>query len=716
MLLVASCICGALGAPSCATMLADSSTATTPYPFQPFVACLNASGINTTRAQEFVALLKEDAKLTSLGPAEQAAYDRIQALNVTTDQSMWQLYVSMKRAIELAKDKHFVIGGTPSFQSMFEIRLFSLGMRNTSGSAGMELFISNYQSRATIDSYRQFSGLSGETNSIPTYETIAAAAGKTIQTINGVNALTWARGYASLQGLESIHASMNVVVANQFMVNLYNVPDLSSAAETFAFADGSSFTALRVVMKLPVQGSVARCDVKLTTSSGSTAGDRRQDGAAASPGAPASNEHSNDRGGTLSVPNPAAVPAALQHVAMAPQPVITAAELHEAIAGAVGTPAARRQADGTPLGAQPVAAGQVRFNATRADYGSATVRSAGGRWIAVLQIATFLPAALQATSASVSDLGPYFDMIDDLMTASAGVTTELVMDLSGNSGGFVALGELVVRALDPAYNLQWAKNADGTTAGAEPNLLNISNKNTFWVRSYLRQDVQQGPMQKFYPTLLNSSFIYNTSGIATPPNWWFPVGVTRDGYTDPFQRPSLFTATTSAPSPFRKVVIVTDGLCGSTCCQVIERFARFGITNAQLEFVTFGGDTSNTRFQSGAFCGGSVQQLSCTLKGINMTRHPFLTGATISDDFDANFVDTVWFESTTDTTPVQSEPKAIASRIIRNWDGTIGNDRAAHETRLGLLYSTGDSSSADHHAVWATTVALVLALCLLVMW
>jgi C-terminal processing protease CtpA/Prc len=45
--------------------------------------------------------------------------------------------------------------------------------------------------------------------------------------------------------------------------------------------------------------------------------------------------------------------------------------------------------------------------------------------------------------------------MDGLMGAAEGLTDQLVVDLSTNGGGYMALADLVLQALDADYRLNW---------------------------------------------------------------------------------------------------------------------------------------------------------------------------------------------------------------------------------------------------------------------
>jgi hypothetical protein len=97
------------------------------------------------------------------------------------------------------------------------------------------------------------------------------------------------------------------------------------------------------------------------------------------------------------------------------------------------------------------------------------------------------------------------------MDAAEGLTDQLVIDLSSNGGGYIALADLVLRTLDPDFNVPWAKDSNGEAVSPMPPLTDAVDKNSVLLRSYLRPSVQEhSPMKGYYPSRLNYTSVRST--------------------------------------------------------------------------------------------------------------------------------------------------------------------------------------------------------------
>jgi hypothetical protein len=671
---------------TCSEMLGDPVT-TTVYPFASFIACLKLQPIDDFRAGEFVNLVQANAKLHSLAPFLFDVMTDIAALGPDSEGSMYELYMRFYRDYVKANDKHFVVRGTPFFQQIAVVRPLFIGIRAPEPSSNdMQVYVKETLSSDAISNLRFI--LSDETPGIPSYDSLAGTIGKQIERINDQPAMTWVRQQASAMGFDTASTNLNVAALQNFMFLLPDVYDHESAAETFEFTDGSSLSVSRFVVRSPIEDVKVRCD--LPSNPGGPAWARHADAEQA----PEEESKSQRQvAGSIEAASLEAVEHALRHVAVAPDhPQSAAARLRAMISKLDPSSANEREASASfqaQQAAQAPVAGDPSYTRTVEGFGTARIyRGSNGAIVASLNMKTFMPPTLPE---SLNDLKPFSDMIEELLDAAEGVTNTLVIDVASNGGGLIALQDLVLRVLDQGYNIYWQTDSNGDPVSSRPPLVGVTDKNTVFVKSYLRTDVlESSPLRAYYPYIMNTG----TYGASHPmqPDWFEPV--TRNGYSGAYRRPSLFQVSRDKPSPFSRVVIVSDGFCGSACCQLVERVKRYGLNGAQIEFVAFGGDSIDDKFQMGTFCGGSVMQLSCVASNVLQIWNPYISGSDLRDNLDANFADTVWFAEAGDDIPVQQSPVAFATKWVKNWDA-LGNSDDAHNTRLAYVVSTMDGSTRE---------------------
>eukprot|EP00672_Neobodo_designis_P006918 CAMPEP_0174861052 /NCGR_PEP_ID=MMETSP1114-20130205/50705_1 /TAXON_ID=312471 /ORGANISM="Neobodo designis, Strain CCAP 1951/1" /LENGTH=692 /DNA_ID=CAMNT_0016096047 /DNA_START=41 /DNA_END=2116 /DNA_ORIENTATION=- len=661
---------------NCQQWLSASSGA---FPLRSFMTCLNSTSVtpaNVTLAAEVINMVKTGVLMHTLGPYVPDTLAAVNALNPNDNsRTVAQVLIDIERALGGAKDLHLALSGTPKLDSYFVIRLFQISVR-ASSAGGQELYVRSIQTQSTIDAYRNFGTLQGGTFTIPTFATHAAALNKTIRSINGMDAMDWARREVTYTGFFTPSMRLNLGVMGQFMFRVSQTVDLVSEGEVVEFTDGSTLSYPRIVIK-GGEGSSPRCDVSNRNSAASR---RRQSAPIRVPGMQFASEHSLN----------------LELEDTSIEAFRRIGEPAAAVATAVAAIDAGQRAGAVKQNRVNSVSDSVIFSREYSGLGKFQILNRAQGAVAVLTINTFLPPPVNGGSFSIRDIQQIHNNISALTREARNRNVEeLMIDVSSNPGGYVALHNLYLRELDNAYNLNW----DPSTVGDDdtPDLINVTNQNVLWSRSYLRRSIQSQPIGKFYENLLNKTSVYlegsNSHIVPGTPVWFDPVGRTRDGWTGAYIRPSLFTVD-SAERVFRRIKIVGDGVCGSSCCLFVERIKEWGIVGANVEFVAFGGDTSEATFQLGDACGGSVNRFCAAWQVANLSAHPHLTGTGADHSVDISFVDAAYFRTTAESSPAQYSMRAFANRVIRDWDA-LGSSDEAHERRVQWLYGASVASPAS---------------------
>lgn len=234
----------------CSTWLSSSSGA---YAFEPFMNCMNrtTAAPDATLINEVVSMVRAGADMHSFGPYVPATRAAVQALNPNEPSRNYErTLLEIERALGTAGDLHLTLSGTPYLDSYFVIRLFRPSVRLAANGQSQELFVHTVLTQTTIDSYRQnMQGQNGGTYSVPSHATFAATLNKTIRTVNGMDAIEWARNEVRYLGFFTPSMRLNLGVLGLFNMRLSQVSDLVSARESIIFEDGTTLTYPRIVIK-----------------------------------------------------------------------------------------------------------------------------------------------------------------------------------------------------------------------------------------------------------------------------------------------------------------------------------------------------------------------------------------------------------------------------------------------------------------------------------
>lgn len=191
-----------------------------------------------------------------------------------------------------------------------------------------------------------------------------------------------------------------------------------------------------------------------------------------------------------------------------------------------------------------------------------------------LQITTFSP-----------DNNDQFLSVVEAATAQAQANSIpfLIIDVRGNGGGDICLGYQVIERLV-----------------AEPNPIG-------------HYDIIQNPLMDLFVSkatvntpIVGPSSWTQSNGQPYTDNTWYTPGVThlRGGVNGTYSNPSYLSCDFNSPAPnhqFKKVIILSDGLCGSTCAVFTSHLSEID----RFDTATIGG-VNKQQQQAFSFPGGEV--------------------------------------------------------------------------------------------------------------
>lgn len=271
-----------------------------------------------------------------------------------------------------------------------------------------------------------------------------------------------------------------------------------------------------------------------------------------------------------------------------------------------------------------------------------------------LKVGTFFPQDVQMSFAYINSVVSTVQRIAD--TAAAVGATNLVIDLTNNGGGYIALAEALLRVLFPQFQFSASiasrrnpvsgendvvlqsndleeqdrmpmmtpvtrRGAFGSTRGRTPDPPTGNIRSAAHFRRRIGRQWFDDPMTEAHNYTANATYFAYTNSTPDDLIWWVqgqrPSGYSRAANKDadlvpPYIDLVLPLTMQRLPRRFANVTLISDGQCGSACAMFEYRIRKW-VSNVRS--VTVGGvkarDTPQTRPQMQQFCGGRVLSLSC---------------------------------------------------------------------------------------------------------
>jgi len=247
--------------------------------------------------------------------------------------------------------------------------------------------------------------------------------------------------------------------------------------------------------------------------------------------------------------------------------------------------------------------------------------------LAVLSYKSVTVLKLMSFSPSLDNFEAWVQMIVDMNAKrkSRGLGDNLIIDVSANGGGYVCLNQWLLSYLVASWsNLSPTFNS----TPFEPYDLRKT--------SLLEQLAKEGYFQSeiMYDPLTGKEF--NQESL----DWfWRGLNYTRSGRTWPHTRRVWYDAcrtelSSSLPKPnyfYDKIIVITDGLCGSACSYFISKLRK----DNKVRLLSYGGLIDQS-METSSFAGGTViewSKLIAELQELNISSPsfvPFTTSALMS--------------------------------------------------------------------------------------
>eukprot|EP01100_Stratorugosa_tubuloviscum_P010618 TRINITY_DN457_c0_g1_i5.p1 TRINITY_DN457_c0_g1~~TRINITY_DN457_c0_g1_i5.p1 ORF type:complete len:903 (+),score=350.39 TRINITY_DN457_c0_g1_i5:119-2827(+) len=217
-----------------------------------------------------------------------------------------------------------------------------------------------------------------------------------------------------------------------------------------------------------------------------------------------------------------------------------------------------------------------------------TLSTASGEY-ALIQITSFAP---------INFFFVYMDNLSqDLNTCFENSRTQsitkAIIDVRSNGGGFVCASQLAQLAFNP---VEWSISTGRNLLLFEP----FDFRRSEFTDLYLGTNIL--PNNEVFSPVDGQSY--------TDESWYFPgVEYTRGGktstYTNKFYFPDCFNFInyTRSDYTYERMVILSDGLCGSACSQFISKLRFHG----KAGIANIGGIFTNSEQDTSSFCGGNVE-------------------------------------------------------------------------------------------------------------
>ncbi|RIB30409.1 hypothetical protein C2G38_2053803 [Gigaspora rosea] len=172
---------------------------------------------------------------------------------------------------------------------------------------------------------------------------------------------------------------------------------------------------------------------------------------------------------------------------------------------------------------------------------------------------------------------------------------KIVLDLSNNTGGVVSIADFIIKLLFPSIAIfpEDIKVTDVTTAFIKESSNANNSYDLFNYRSFIS-------------TKTNASFNNLDEFIGN--NTYIRGGTQVKYTTKAFRNETIEFLNYPVPPKFpwteENLVILTNGICGSSCALIVQRLAEVNVPTVSV------GGFPNTRFSFASFTGGTVVQSS----------------------------------------------------------------------------------------------------------
>ncbi|KAF0427886.1 peptidase s41 family protein [Gigaspora margarita] len=190
--------------------------------------------------------------------------------------------------------------------------------------------------------------------------------------------------------------------------------------------------------------------------------------------------------------------------------------------------------------------------------------------------------------------------LDDIIVGFT-LLADRVFDFSNNGGGFVAIADFIVKLLFPSIAIfpEDIKVTDATTAFIKEGSNANDSGGLFDYRTYIT-------------TKTNTSFNNVDEFIGN--NTYIRGGTQVKYTTKAFRNETIEFLNYPVPPKFpwteENFVILTNGICGSSCALIVQRLAEVNVPTVSV------GGFPNTRFSFASFTGGTMVHIS-NLNGLD---------------------------------------------------------------------------------------------------